>query len=498
MSIAVRTFRPRRASELSPRLSRCIAEPLEPRRLLTNTLQVLIVPQITAISARDLQNVGVDFQVRNLTGSLTLTGENLAAQTVGNHVNVTGAVSAIDDLSLFNTTRASSIVVKSKAGRIPLQSFESTGPMAMIDMRPLLLNGDIHILAAPKIQFGDGAAANINVSQSIPLVNFAGGNFSNSQINFTTATPPGAIPAVAIKLNNLTDTHLNADGFIKTLNLQSITQSTPGAGGITANSAGTIKIASDYKADLTFKPSFGLRYTLDNYRIGGTASGSWNVPGATRMGSAGTYDSGYRAKFDGIGTYVVGKDFSGSLTAGAMGKATIGHNMTGGTFNFTNPYAANSWNLGSLKVGNTIQNSTIKSDGSLGNIQTMFTYYSHITAGISPNYVFGQPLTNSDYTSYSYIKSFTSDCPSHHKIHYVGSYVGAADLQNVLIGNVQDQNFGAPFGLAGLKIDKFSVLLNNKLVNLNSLNSRAGYDSGLQQYGLTRQDLIDFIVDFLD
>ncbi|MDB5354198.1 MAG: hypothetical protein JWN24_651 [Phycisphaerales bacterium] len=496
--ISARIFKSRRTPESSARCGRCIVEPLECRRLLTNTLQITIPAQVTSITAKDLQNVGIQFQLRDLPGTLTLTGENLAAQTVGKNVTVTGNVSRIDDLSVFNTTPASSLMVKGPAGAIPLVSFESTGPMKMIDIHPFLIDGPVNIVAAPKMQFGDGMASTINITQNIPLVNFTGGSFSNSQINFIKGNSAPSIPAVMIKLNNLTDTQLNADGFIKMLNLHSITESAPGASGITANSAGMFKVSADYKANFTLKPTFGLRYTLNSYAIGGTASGTWNIPGTTRMGSANTYDSGYSAKFDSIGTYLVTKDFSGSLTAGAIGNASIGRNMVGGTFNLTNPFAANSWNLGSLKVSNSIENSTITSQGNLGNIQTMFTYYSHIQAGINPNYVFGQPPTTDWYTSNSSIKSFISDCPSHHKIHFVGSYVGAYDLQSILIGNVQDQNFGSPFGVAGVRIDKYSVLLNNKLFKLSGLNSLAGYDSGLQKYGLTEQDLVDFRTLFLN
>ncbi|MDB5292164.1 MAG: hypothetical protein JWL69_3405 [Phycisphaerales bacterium] len=132
--ISARIFKSRRTPESSARCGRCIVEPLECRRLLTNTLQITIPAQVTSITAKDLQNVGIQFQLRDLPGTLTLTGENLAAQTVGKNVTVTGNVSQIDDLSVFNTTPASSLMVKGPAGAIPLMSFESTGPMKMIDI----------------------------------------------------------------------------------------------------------------------------------------------------------------------------------------------------------------------------------------------------------------------------------------------------------------------------------------------------------------------------
>ena len=472
-------------------------ESLEQRQLLANTIQVTIPVQVVSISAKTLQDTAVSFRLHDVVGTLTATGENLAAQTVGNTVNITGTVSEFNDLSLTTTTALSSIAVSSTVVDFPLGSFESMGPMKMIDLRPLSLNGNVSMLAAPKVQLGDGKAATINISQEIPFLNFTGGNFSNSLINFTAANPTAKAPVLSMKFNNLIDTHLNVQQFIKTLNLRSVAESTAGASGITANSAFAIGVASDFKADLTFKPTFGLRYTLDNYHVGGTASGRWTVPGATRLGYANLYDSGYVGNFGSIGGYAVGKDFSGALTAGSIGTAFIGHDMLNGSMMLTNNYAANSWNLGSISVGSTIENSTITSNGNLGTITTMYTYYSRIQAGLSSSYVFGQPLTMGSYSSNSVIKSFTSDCPSHHYTHFVGSYVGASDLQYVHLGNTQINNYNNPFGLAGVRMDRLSLLLNGKAVNMKSLTGIASLDAALRDLGLTEQDWEDFKFKFL-
>src|SRR5947209_2223807 len=88
------TCRPDSESPLGrrPRRGRCIVavEPLEARALLTNTIHVEIQTPITVLTAQDLQNTGIQFQLRDVIGTLTMTGENLAAQTVGSRVNVTG------------------------------------------------------------------------------------------------------------------------------------------------------------------------------------------------------------------------------------------------------------------------------------------------------------------------------------------------------------------------------------------------------------------------
>ena len=492
MSMRARRFFTGRLATGSPAKTVCVAERLERRQLLSNTVQVQITPLIATVTAQDLHNLGINMKFADLTGTLTFTGNNLAEQTAGKQVNVTGNITDVS-ASFSNSTSASSFVVSSKANDVLLDGFTSTGPMKLIDFRPLVSNGNIQMVAAPRILVGDGMNATFNVTQNIPLANFTGGSFTNSQFNFT--APTSSLGSnLNLKFNNLTDTRLNVSPYIKSLSLGSFNTTSPGSGGIAANSAGTISVASNYKADFTFKPTLGLKYTLGNFRAGGTASGNWNVPGATGFASAGLFDSGFRGSFGSLAGLKVGKDFDGSLTAGSLGIGSIGGSMNGASMDFTNPFAANSWNLGSLKIANSINNSTITSSGNLGNINTMFTFGSKITAGVDPSFSFGQPLSSSDYTSWSTIKSFVSDCKSHHLMHYGGSYVGAYFMNSVHLGNIVTDNFGAPFGLAGTRFDKFSFLDNGKTISLTGITSTSVYNSGLQSNGLTPQQLGDFRV----
>jgi len=359
-------------------LNRCVVERLERRRLLTgNSVDVTISGYVDTISADTVNNLPLQIKVHDVLGTLTASGNNLAVQTSGNHITITGMVSQFDDLSLATTSPLSSIAVSSRAVDFPLMGFESTGPMKSIALQPLLLDGSASFLAAPKVQLGDGNGVTIDVSQAVPFSNFTGWNFSNSQINFT-PTNPTARPTIALGFGNLMDTHLDVSQFIKTLNLHSATESTAGASGITANTIGSFNVASSYKADFKLQPSFGVKYTLDNYKIGGTAYGNWDVPGATRLSYANSYDSSYVGNFGSIGTFAVGKDFDGSLTTGSMGTGVIGHNLNNATIDFTNSFAPTSLNVGSFVVANEIENSVINSNGNLGNILTMFTFGSRI------------------------------------------------------------------------------------------------------------------------
>ena len=493
MTIRSRRYFSRRSSIGSVSRICCVAERLEHRRLLSNSVQVVITPAIATVSAQDLHNLGVSMKLSDLTGMLTFTGNNLAEQTVGKQVNVTGNITDVS-AAFSNSTAASSFVVSSKASDVLLDGFTSTGPMKLIDFRPLVTDGNVQLVAAPKILISDGMNATFNVTQTIPSVNFTGGSFTNSQFNFSGPPSSSFGTNLLLKFNNITDTHFNASPYIKSLTLGSFNSTSPGSGGITADSAGTISVASNYKADFTFKPTLGLKYTLGSFRAGGTASGNWNVPGPSGFASAGLFDGGFRGNFGSLAGLKVGKDFDGSLTAGSLGIGSIGGSMNGASMDFTNPFAANSWNLSSLKVANSIDDSTITSSGNLGNINTMFTFGSKIAAGVDPNYIFGQPLSSSDYTSWSTIKSFVSDCKSHHLMHYGASYVGAYFMPSVHLGNIVTDNFGSPFGLAGFRFDKLSFLDSGKTINLAGITSTAAYNSGLQSNGLTQQELGDFRV----
>ena len=493
MSRPARRLNSSRLSNGPVAAGRYIAERLEQRRLLTSIIQVQITPAVTAVHAQDLHNLPISMKFGDLTGMLTLTGENLAKQAAGKEVNVTGNITDVTSLSLANSTPASSFVVSGKANDVLLDGFDSPGPMKLIDIRPLIANGNVQMAAAPRMLFGDAMNSTFNIPQSVPLVNFSAGSFTNSQLNFT--APNASFGTnLLLRFSNVKDSRLSIDPFLKSLTAGSFTTTSPGSGGIAANSAGVMNFATDYKADLTFHPTLNLKYTLSSFRAGGIVSGNWNVPGPSGFVSGGLFDNGFRGSFGSLAGLKVGRDFDGSLTTGSLGVGSIGGNLSGATLDFTNPFAANSWNLGSLRVHNSISGSTITSDGNLGNIATMFTFGSKITAGVDPSYVFGQPLSSSSYTSWSTIKSFISDCPSHHQIHYTGSYVGAYFMPSVHLGNIQTNNFGAPFGLAGFRFDKLSFLDNGKAINLGGITSMSAYNSALQANGVTQQQLGDFKV----
>ncbi len=476
---------------LTRRPRRNAIEALEPRWLMINTVQVDIPASITTISATDLQNAGINCRLKDIQGMITVTGENVAAQTAGKTITITGQTTSIDSLSIIDGSPNSSIFLRALGNPIPLHEIESVEVIKSIDLRGADFTGTAQ-LAAPRILiFGNASASTINITQSVPSLKFTGGNFGGVQLNITPSVG-GVNQNIIMNLDAVTDSNFDVEEYVKSIRIRSALQSSPGAGSFTGNSAGSIRVGGDFNYDLKFTPTLGLKYTLSDYKIGGTGSGTWDIPGATKSLSANAFDNSFNGSFGSLQSFGVKTNFSGRLTAGSIGRASIGNDMFGGVFDLTNPFAANSWNLGSLRVGNTISSSHIMSNGNLGSIKTMFTFGSEITAGLKTNYVFGTPIFPADFDSQSTIRSFISDCPKKTNSHFSSSYVGAYFLPNIHVGNVQTQTGGAASGFGGTAIDKITFAVDNKAFNLKNLNTLADVDAGLQRAGLMQQDLGDF------
>jgi hypothetical protein len=315
---------------------------------------------------------------------------------------------------------------------------------------------------------------------------FIGGNAADSQFNFT----GGAGTSLSFSLNNVTDSFITDTGYLHTLRLNSMLDSSADSGGITANTIGSFQVRLDYKADFKLTPTLGYKYSMASGSVGGTASGNWDMGGTMNSFSGHAFDTSFDGTFGRFNTFGVGGTFSGSLTGGSIGNASMG-NMTNGYLWLTDPYSANSWNLGSLHVANEISSSQIISDGNLGSIGTMFTFNSQIEAGISSGYTFGQIPLMSDFSSPSIIKSYVSDCPNKTTFHFDDSYIGAYDLQNIHIGNIQTMNGGIPTGFAANAIDKLQAAIKNKTISLKNIHSASDVSAALNAAGITPSDLGD-------
>jgi len=266
------------------------------------------------------------------------------------------------------------------------------------------------------------------------VLHFVGGNFSNSQRNFTAAGSPPVEPFTMMNVKNLIDTRVGVDGPLVNFKALSVTETTPGASAIDAPSAGTISIVDGYQGDLNLTAPLSPVYSLKNLRIGKTASGSFNVSGAVNSMSANAFDGNFSGAFGTINT-LSATNLSGSFTARTIRTTNIRANVTGATFTLTEPWAANTWDLGAFSVGNSMTASTISSAGNLGNVKMMYMYYCHVYAGAAGTYVFGQHPTMSDFTAHSVIKSLTVDCPSHHYIHFIDNDIEAFSILAARIGH---------------------------------------------------------------
>ena len=454
----------------------------------------MITPKLIDITGLDTQSSRVNFNLKDVTGTMTLGGTNLATQTSGSRQIISGNIATIVDIDLTSTLSTSRFQVKAnyKDG-ITLGSLESPNPMATLCLGGIDLVGLAQLVAPGLLRFGKADNATIDIMQNIPTFTLKGHTWTSSMVNVTSGTLASSLN---LDLHTGIDTLFSTTEIIPRLKLDSFTETGIDTGGITAGGIGSFMVKGNYTADLNLNSLPTLKYALDDFNAKGTASGNWNIRGAVNLIYAKTFDTNFNGTFGGVKNFRVGTNFSGSFSAGFLDKGNIGDDMIGATMNFTNPFSTNAQDLGFLHVGNTIEDSSILSDGNVGSISTMYSYFSNYGAGVSPSYVFGQPLGPSDYTSNSIIGSIIIDCPSHHNIHFVGSTIGAYGLWNVQLGNVQTDNSGVPFGLAGYQMDHVAFRYNSRLLTFPSLNSTAEYDAGLQKYGYTPGTLGDFSLQF--
>jgi hypothetical protein len=340
----------------------CRCEALESRWLFAagQQMQVLIDPKIVEVDASFANNLGVTFKLHDCNGAITFTGDNLAQQTTGKRITVTGTPDTLDAISLINTTKASSISVHTKGSQlIDLPSFTGTGPMKMIDISGVNLTDSMIILAAPKLVLGNGQDDSITISNAPGVFNCSikGNNFSDTQL---TCTKP-------ISAFNV-DQWAGSDASITSNGIKKFTAST---------------VDGDFALELfpLNLPSsiVQLMKLADVDTIG---PGTWTVQGA--VGSIKTFstDPGWTGTFGRLDHLMVKGTASGSLTTGQMKDLKVGGDMLNFDLSLTNPFVAGTSAINSIKIGGNVVNSNIDAVNSVRSFTADSLNNSHLFVGV--------------------------------------------------------------------------------------------------------------------
>src|SRR5580765_4168908 len=105
MQLLKRSEKPEMRKRKVAEQSRC--EALESRRLFAGgqPMQVLIDTKIVEVDATLVNNLGVTFKFHDCNGTINFTGDNLAQQSTGKRITVTGTPDTLDSIDLSNTTK---------------------------------------------------------------------------------------------------------------------------------------------------------------------------------------------------------------------------------------------------------------------------------------------------------------------------------------------------------------------------------------------------------
>ena len=326
-------------------------EALEPRRMMdTTSAQVLIESKFVEVNGTLSKSLGFSFHLHDVNGTMNLNGSNLAVQTSGNRINVTGVVTSIQNVALSNTTRNSSIVFRTTgSGVVDINSFTSTGPMGAIDLLDTNLTGNANIVAAPKVILGQGTQATIQVSDAT--------NVRSSQV----------------QLGNFSQSHFTCTQPLSSLQ---IGQWTGSESMITTGVALEVK-AQVIDGNVTMNIAPKVAGLIDVPTIG---PGDWNIIGAVNRFIAENTAPGWAANITSINHLDISGTASGSLTSNDINTFTASQ-MNGMMLDFPALPTSRGPVLNSL-VARDIVNSHVFSENSFGSIRTDGLIDSSIFTGV--------------------------------------------------------------------------------------------------------------------
>lgn len=181
----------------------------------------------------------------------------------------------------------------------------------------------------------------------------------------------------------------------------------------------------------------------------GTFSDTDTTPDAIRAPAIGSIavNNDFVENVDAAGalnTLRVGRNLTGSITAESIRNITVAGDMIGSTVRLTQPFAPNATALGSLRVNGAVTNSTVRSNGRLGNIQADSLNGANFLAGIATNSVL--PSTAGEFVTQAAINNVRVRTST------ANSNIAASTLGRVALGQVQLANNGTAFGLASDRI----------------------------------------------
>jgi cyclophilin family peptidyl-prolyl cis-trans isomerase len=366
----------------------------------------------------------------NGTGVLTLNGVSLSQTVSKGKVAVTGEAAATS-LVVTGTDAKTSLTISTKGG---------TG---VSNLGGLTTDGAVKSISGKRVRL-TGAMAVAGAASSIALGDITGTSL--------TVGGSAADKAMTLSLGTLTNASIVAGSPIKSLKVVSAVNTDTTADNISAAGITSVSSSGDFAATVNLSGENNLR----SMKVGGNLTG--NVTAHQ------------------IGTISVKGDASGVLITATHGASEV---VTAGG----NPDSKGNQGIQSVKVGGTINGSTISTGATIGSVSSAAVTGALVVAG-APN-ISAIPTQPSDIPEPASILSFKTKA-------FSSSFVIARNLGKISAGTIAINNNTNQFGFFGDTIGSLSATTNG--TPAQKINVKKPADQTAVDADLTGATLGDFAV----
>ena len=361
--------------------------------------------------------------VKGGSATVQFTGTGLTQTPAGRNVAVAGTNAEI--FSITVTSGTPSITVKGTGGadqRLIVSSGIAGGAIRSFTGREVILRGTS------------------NIAQGIGKLDVAQTQDATITIG---ASPDGRLLPTINLAAGANDTDITSAALIKNVRFGAWTSDDSEPDAITAPAVNKLQSAGDFPGGLVINGA-PLTRNLNNVRVGGAVSGTWNVTGAAGSIAAASSGATWVATFNNIiNTIRVGGDLSGNVTAASI-RTVRAATVSLARFTLLQPAGPAAVALGNLTASGAMTNSTVNSaGGDILRVTVGSMTGSYIAAGVA--FTGGVPTAVEQFLTGSTIGSVNvrnRTAPS-----FINSVISAAVLGNMNLGVVNTANNGTVFGL---------------------------------------------------
>ena len=305
------------------------------------------------------------------------------------------------DISLLNATAQTSLIVSS---------------LRTTDVDEIEVTGSLATLSAPLV---DLAALTVSGTLGVMRTEAVG------QVNISGDT--GAATIIARDASNF---QLNSQEPIASL-IATTFAGSQGSSVLHAPSIHLLHVTGDFGADMTLTAT---NMDLQTIIVGGQInSQDWSFNGS-------------------IGTIVAGSISGTSITASRLNVLHVSGDLTNSTINITNNFPRP---IGSLVIGRSVNNSIIRSDGSINLISVGTIADSSVLVGINSQTTTPLPTQSSDFDQDDKILTFVVRGLPNTAFAVSNINVAADQIGTIILRKVEADNSGTPFGIATTKLSLF-------------------------------------------